>query len=138
MRAEFTDAELLAYVDELLPAERMAAVENELRSAPGLRSRVARLMQDRDQGGHTLSEIWRRFRLSCPSREQLQSFLERTLDAAWMDFVDFHVHSAGCRYCAANLEDLARSGPGTSDATSRRQKIFRSSAGHVRKLEDGT
>lgn len=136
MSLEFTDAELLAYVDELLPADRMAAVENELRRAAGLKSRVVRLMQDRDQGGHSLSEIWRRFRLSCPTREQLQGFLARTLDAGWMDFVDFHVHSAGCRYCAANLEDLARSAP--ADAEIRRRKIFQSSAGHVRKVEEGS
>src|SRR5262249_5120999 len=41
MSAEFSDAELLAYLDEGLPVERMAAVETALRASADLRNRTA-------------------------------------------------------------------------------------------------
>jgi len=132
MSQEFTDAELLGYLDEALPVERMTAVENELRSSVGLRQRVAGLRNSRDHQGHSVSDIWRRGRLSCPDRRQLGSYLLGALAQDCAEYIEFHLQTVGCRYCQANLADLQEASQPTEAATARRQKFFQSSAGYVR------
>jgi hypothetical protein len=127
--ALITDAELLAYLDEMLPAERAAAVERELRSSAADRQRVAVLARRRDQGGHTVGEIWRRQRLSCVTRGQLGSYLLGTLDAELAGYIEFHLRTVGCRVCAANLHDLETASRTEGDSRQRRRKFFESSAG---------
>ncbi len=86
----------------------------------------------RDVGLHSLGEIWRRHRLSCPSREQLGNHLLGVLDKDAANFVKFHLEISGCRTCQANLDDLKRrhtDSPAVVD--SRRKKYFESSAGHL-------
>lgn len=136
MPDSFTDAELLAFLDEGLPVERMTAVENELRQSAELRTRTAVLRQQRDAAGHSVGEIWRRERLSCPTRHQLGSFLLDALPSKLTQYIQFHLDTIGCRYCAANLDDLRQSAQQESAATAqRRQKFFQSSAGHMRRPE---
>ncbi len=138
MAADFTDAELLAYLDEGLAVERMTAVENALRTSAELRNRSAVLRQKRDAQGHSVGEIWRRGRLSCPTRHQWGSFLLGALPAELAQYARFHLETVGCRYCAANLDDLRQSelqSQASSETTQRRQKYFQSSAGYVRKFD---
>ena len=73
--SSLTDAELLAYLDEALPADTMADVERWLRGDTAGLARVASLSARRDAGVHSLSEIWRRHHLSCPSRQEWGSYL---------------------------------------------------------------
>lgn len=127
----YSDHELLAFLDEMLPAEQMTAMENALRHSEALRRRVAGLAQRRDQGHHSVGEIWRRQRLSCPSRSQLGSYLLGTLDAARADYIEFHLHTVGCRYCTANLADLEESRQTSPEIETRRRKFFQSSAGYL-------
>ena len=134
MAENFTDAELLAYLDEALPVARMAAVEDGLRRSEPLRSRTAALRQQREATGHSVGEIWRRSRLSCPTRHQLGSFLLGALAAEHADYVRFHLETVGCRLCAANLDDLRQASQPSSEAEQRRRKYFESSAGYVRRL----
>ena len=134
MATDFTDAELLAFLDEGLPVERMSAVESELRQSAKLRTRIAALRQQRDVAGHSVGEIWRRGRLSCPTRHQLGSFLLDALPVELKQYIRFHLETIGCRYCAANLDDLHQSAQQESSETAqRRQKFFQSSAGHIRR-----
>ena len=136
MPDNFTDAELLAFLDEGLPVERMTAVESELRQSAELRTRTAVLRQQRDAAGHSVGEIWRRERLSCPTRHQLGSFLLDALPSDLTQYIQFHLDTIGCRYCAANLDDLRQSAQQESTATAeRRQKFFQSSAGQMRRPE---
>lgn len=136
MPDDFTDIELLAFLDEGLSVERMAAIENALRQSDELRTRTSALRQQRDSAGHSVGEIWRRERLSCPTRHQLGSYLLDALPAELTQYVQFHLQTIGCRYCAANLDDLRQSAQQTSaETTQRRQKFFQSSAGHIRRPE---
>jgi hypothetical protein len=84
----------------------MAQVEQALREQPELLAELAAVHARRDVGVHGLGEIWRAHRLSCPSREQLGSYLLGVLDEAAADYVTFHRDVIGCRYCQANLADL--------------------------------
>ncbi len=129
-----TDAELEAYLDEGLPAERMAEIEAQLRSDPKLLERLAMAIGRRDAGVHSLGEIWRRHRASCPTREQLGSLLLGVLDEPEADYIKFHLKTIGCRYCEANLADLARRHEESGQQIAhRQQKYFQSSAGYLRK-----
>jgi len=103
-----SEAELEAFLDEALPAEEMARIEQLLRQEPTLREKLAELQARRDSGVHSLSEIWRRHRISCPSRETWGSFLLGAVDPAMAAAMRMHLEVMGCRYCQANLADLQR------------------------------
>ena len=53
----FTVAELEAYIDESLPVERMAAVEEALRRDPDLLRTLETINGRRDAGVHSLGEV---------------------------------------------------------------------------------
>ena len=134
MPSDFSNAELEAYLDEALPAARMAAIEDALRNDEGLTKQLAAINGRRDAGVHALGEIWRRRRLSCPTREQLGSYLLGVLGPDHVDYVKFHLESVECRYCAANVEDLrAQQSAAETDVSARRRRYFQSSAGYLRK-----
>ncbi|MEZ6130204.1 MAG: hypothetical protein R3C59_16080 [Planctomycetaceae bacterium] len=125
----WTDRELCSWLDEMLPASRMAELEQQLRSDQVLQNRVAGLIHDRDQGGHTVGEIWHRAGLSCPSRSELGGFLLETLPTDQAAYIEFHLLTVGCRRCQANLQDLEDHASPSSDSPTRRRKFFESSAG---------
>jgi hypothetical protein len=133
MRSEFTIAELEAYLDESLPIERMTAIEAALRDDTELRERLTATNGRRDAGVHSIGEIWRRHRLSCPSREQLGSYVLGVLPVDVSEYVKFHVESIACRYCAANLADLQaqQSAAEAGQSQQRRRRYFQSSVGHL-------
>lgn len=127
-------SDLDAYLDEALPPEEMARVERALRNDPELRERLARINARRDAGVHSLGEIWRRHRLSCPSREQLGSYLLEALPDDAADYITFHLEVVGCRYCKANLTDLEeQEAEAPEEVETRRRKYFQSSVGHLRR-----
>ena len=124
----WTDRELTAWLDELLPAERMAAFENQLRQDGALRARLAVLIRHRDQGGNTIGEIWQRARLSCPVRTELGAYLLGILSHDAAAYVEFHLNTVGCRVCQANLHDLEEQSTQTGQVPDRRR---RSPGGHA-------
>jgi hypothetical protein len=135
MPVEFSNSELEAFLDELLPVERMTAIEEALRASEALQKRLAAINGRRDAGVHSLGEIWRRHRLSCPTREQLGSYLLGVLPRDAADYSKFHLETIGCRYCTASITDLkARQSAAEAEiAERRRHKYFQSSAGYLRK-----
>ena len=132
MTQRFTQSELEAYLDEALPPDEMTKVEAELREQPELLRNLAVINGRRDAGLHTLGEIWRRYRVSCPTREQLRSYLLKAVSNEMASYIDFHLKEAGCRFCIANLNDLERQQEETKDEKStRRRRYFDSSAGYL-------
>jgi hypothetical protein len=124
---------LEAYLDEALSADEMALVESALRADRDLTRRLAAINGRRDAGLHTLGEIWRRHRISCPAREQLGSYLLGALNKETRDYLEFHLKTVGCRFCLASLEDLERRHKETREsAASRHRKYLDSSAGYLR------
>jgi anti-sigma factor RsiW len=130
----YSDTDLSAYLDEALPPEQMAVIESALRGNSALLARLSGIGQRRDAGQHTLGDIWRRHRLSCPSREELGSYLLGAMSDEAAAYVKFHIETVGCRVCQANLEDL-RAQQSEADRTSdtRRRKYFQSSAGYFKR-----
>src|SRR5882672_7080361 len=125
---DITREQMHAYLDERLPDADTARIEQALRQSDSLRQRLRLVMQERDRGEHSLGAIWRRERLSCPSREQLGSYLLEALDPELMDYVAFHLETIGCACCKANLADLkALQEEPVKQAQQRRRKIFKSS-----------
>jgi hypothetical protein len=120
---------LVAYLEDALGDEENSAVENALRDNDTLRRQLRAMIQERDRGEHTVGAVWRRRRLSCPTREQLGSFLLGALDPEVHDYVAFHLRTIGCAFCLANLADLQAQQEQTSQAVERRKRVFDSSAG---------
>jgi hypothetical protein len=127
--APIDDEALRDYLAETLPADRMARVEKALRDSAELRERLEAVRQGREDGGlHSLGAIWRRSRLTCPSRQQLGSLLLDALDPDLADYLTFHIEVVECPYCAANLADLKGKAEATGPAArSRHARILHSS-----------
>lgn len=135
MKHEFSSSDLAAYLDEALPAAEMARIEEAVRSDAQLLSELAEIVQRRDQGLHSLGDVWRRHRLSCPPRQQLGAFLLDVLEPEAANYVMFHISEVGCRYCAANLDDLRREQHKLDpERPKRHRKYFDSSAGYLRRI----
>lgn len=126
---EYSDEELLGFLDESLPADRLAELERALRDSEPLRNRLANAARNRDDGAHSVGAIWRRLRLTCPNRGELGGFLLGTLDAQQSQYIEFHIRTVGCRLCAANLDDLKQAAEAPPIQQARARKFFESSAG---------
>ncbi len=130
----FRQSNLEAFLDEALPPEEMTRIEAALRSDPELARRLAEINARRDAGVHSLGEVWRRHRVSCPSREKWGSFLLGAMPPEAADYMKFHLEVVGCRYCQANLADLeSRQAEGHEQVHTRRRRYFESSAGYLRR-----
>src|SRR5580704_18100810 len=101
----FTREQLSAYLDDALSSGETAQVEQALRQSDALRRQLRGLMLERDRGEHSIGAIWRRQRLTCPTREQLESYLLQVLDSEQQEYIRFHLDNIGCAFCLANLAD---------------------------------
>jgi hypothetical protein len=96
------------YLHDALPEAEMAAVEKALRGSSELHQLLSEVRDEEDRGEHSVGAIWRRERVSCPSRDQLGGFLLGAGDADLLDYIHFHLETIGCPYCHANLDDLKK------------------------------
>jgi hypothetical protein len=123
------DSTLRAYLADTLSAEDQARVEKALRESAELRAQLEDVRQNRGVAGlHTLGAIWRRGRLTCPTRQQLGSALLDALDPALAAYISFHLDVIECPFCQANLADLkAKTAQPTTATQQRRNRILKSS-----------
>ena len=127
-----SDSLLQAFLDDLLPELQMTEIEQRLRAEPELVQRMSSIIEGRDRGVHSIGEIWRRHRLSCPTREELGSYLLNALMPDQAKYIEFHLQQVGCRYCQSNLDDLRKlQSTAPKENSSRRQKYFQSSVGRL-------
>jgi hypothetical protein len=127
---ELIDDEMLrSYLAESLPSGEMARVEKALRESSEMRARLEDVRQNRgDLGLHTLGAIWRRGRLTCPTRQQWGSYLLDALDPDLADYYTFHLDVVDCVFCRANLADLrGKAEQAAPAAQTRRKRIYHSS-----------
>ncbi len=123
------DETLRSYLADALPAGDLARVEKALRDSAELRARLEDVRQDRgDPDLHTLGAIWRRGRLTCPTRQQLGSYLLDALDPDLADYLKFHLDVVECPFCQANLADLnAKASQPAAAVKNRHNRILKSS-----------
>ena len=130
--SDITREKLHAYLDDALTDAETAQVEQALRGSEPLRRALRLAIQERDRGDHSLGAVWRRERLTCPTREQLGSYLLQVLDEAQQDYIEFHLKAVACPFCVANLADLqALQKESAPQAKERRRRFFQSSAGYL-------
>lgn len=133
MKQHFSESDLQAYLDESLMPTEMAAIESAIRNDPRLLQQLSMLNRRRDAGLHSLGELWRRERLTCPTRDQLRELFTGAPATAATSYAKFHLETVGCRYCLANFEDLQRQQQeAPASASSRRSRFFQTSAKHLR------
>lgn len=128
-----TEQVLIAYLDDALGEAETSYIERELRSSSELRSQLRQLLADEDRGDHSVGAIWRRRRLSCPSREKLGSYVLGVLEPDHHDYVTFHLELVGCPFCQANLADLKNQDRDAAPAQDFRRRVFDSSANLLKK-----
>lgn len=132
MTRPMRQADLEAYLDEALPSEEMVEIEKRLREDRALVEQLAAIHARRDSGMCSVAEVWRRHRLSCPTREQLSNHLLGIAPEAMTQYITFHLEVVGCRYCRANVTDLEnQQSEAQETAQTRRRKYFQSSAGYL-------
>ncbi len=88
-------------------------------------------LDSEDNASGLIRETWRDNLLSCLKRSTLGAYALETLDEEWRDYVHFHLESAGCETCRANLEDLRRDDP--TETAELRERICASSVGFLKK-----
>ena len=134
-----TREQLHAYLDDALSESELALIEQALRESEALRQRLRQAMQERDRGEHSLGAVWRRERLTCPTREQLGSYLLQVLDDNEWAYIEFHLTTVGCPFCVANLQDLQtlQKEP-VPQSRERRRRYFESSAGYLHVAREGS
>ena len=120
---------LSGYLEDSLNDSETAAIEKALRDSEPLRRLLRSLMLERDRGEHSIGAIWCRQRLSCPTREQLGSYLLGALESNLQDYIQFHLETVACAFCAANLADLQQRQESAPKIQQRRKRFFESSAG---------
>ena len=126
------DALLRAYLSDTLPAEEQARVEKALRDSASLRARLEDVRNNRAEAGlHTLGAIWRRGRLTCPSRQQLGSYLLDALASDLASYITFHIDVVECPFCQANLADLKSQTDNSARASQTRRHRFLQSSQHL-------
>jgi len=129
--APIDDAALRNYLVDALSPEESARVEKALRDSAELRARLEEVRQNRADGQlHTLGAIWNRARLTCPSRQQLGSYLLDALDPELASYLTFHLEVVECPFCLANLADLkaqSQAAAVTHASKSRQRRILQSS-----------
>jgi hypothetical protein len=129
--APIDDAALRDYLVDALSSEDSARVEKALRDSAELRARLEEVRQNRADGQlHTLGAIWNRARLTCPSRQQLGSYLLDALDPDLASYLTFHLEVVECPFCLANLADLKAQSQAAAVAhasKSRQRRILQSS-----------
>lgn len=131
--APITAETLRAYLADALPDAETAAVEKALRDDPAVQALFAEVRQGEDRGEHSVGAVWRRERLSCPSREQLGGYLLEALDPELLDYIRFHLDTVGCPFCRANLDDLQKlHAEPPAPRSARRKRIVDSSAGMLK------
>ncbi|SMP39022.1 hypothetical protein SAMN06265222_101236 [Neorhodopirellula lusitana] len=128
----FSDAQLVAFLDEELQPELSSKLESALRADPELQQRLTVLRGQNLAGLHSIGAIWRRGRLSCLDRPQLAAFLAGTLPTEEADYARFHLDEIHCRVCNANVDDLKQAAAENNESQDRRDRLFQSSAGHLR------
>ena len=132
MPSFYSASEIEAFLDEALEPDQMAQIEASMRDDHQLLGQLAEVISRRDAGIHSLGEIWRQYRISCPSREGLGSYLLNVLSAEHQLYVQFHLETIGCRFCKANMDDLKERQTGSAEGHSgRRKRYFESSAGYL-------
>ena len=129
---------LIGYLEEALPSEAMARVEEHLRHSEEWREARRGGLGEVGSGDHSVATVWRRHRLTCPSRDRLGAYLAGGLIPDESDYLQFHLEVIKCRWCLANLSDIEteqRSAPAAGmDASSdrhRRRRFFETSVGHL-------
>jgi hypothetical protein len=129
--APIDDMALCNYLADALAPEESARVEKALRDSAELRARLEEVRQNRADGQlHTLGAIWNRARLTCPSRQQLGSYLLDALDPDLASYLTFHLEVVECPFCLANLADLktqSQTAAVTHASKSRQRRILQSS-----------
>ncbi|MFT7620647.1 MAG: hypothetical protein ACI97A_004305 [Planctomycetota bacterium] len=71
------------------------------------RSMISSLREEAEGLTISVGDLWVKERISCPHRDILLAYVNKSLTAPEMDFIDFHLETVECPYCQADATELA-------------------------------
>ncbi|MGL6075412.1 MAG: hypothetical protein ACRC8S_14750 [Fimbriiglobus sp.] len=129
-KEKITRQQIEQYLHDALPVTEATKIEKAIRDEPALLALVNQVRRESDVGEHSVGAIWRRARLSCPSREHLGMFLEEILDDDHREYIQGHLQLVACHMCRAMLDDLqCLAAEPKAKQVARKKRIVDSSAG---------
>jgi hypothetical protein len=135
--SDFSDEELVAYLEERLCETESARLEKAMRDSADLRVRASQLLGNQSEEGVSPGAVWARHGLSCPDRTTWSSYLLGLLDdPELVRYAQFHLETVGCRRCRANVEELQTAMTGDPQREERQRRHFESSIGRLRQIID--
>ena len=88
-------------------------------------------LEEEERASDLIRSAWSENLLSCLKRSTLGAYALGVLEKEWSDYVAFHIETARCETCAANLADLKSEE--TPEAARARERVFQSSVGFLKK-----
>jgi RNA polymerase sigma-70 factor (ECF subfamily) len=107
--------------------ERLARLASRHPRGPQCRD----FLEEEEQASDLIRTTWAENLLSCLKRSTLGAHSLGVLEKEWSDYVVFHIETAGCETCAANLADLQSED--SPEAERVKERVFQSSVGFLRK-----
>ncbi len=133
---EFSDEDLVSYLEERLCEAESSRLEKALRDSPELRVRMSQFLGERTSSEAAPGAVWARNGLSCPDRTSWSAVLLGLVDDAdLLRYATFHLETIGCRRCRANVEELQEAIQGDPERTKRQTRYFESSVGRLRDIQ---
>ena len=132
---EFSRELINAYLEDALSETETIRFEKVLLANEEAQKWLRIVREERDRGEHSFGSIWRRERLSCPSREELNGYLHEILEEDAQAYIEFHLTIVACPTCIANRDDLREKQSEKQEDTQRRRMFLDSSAAMLSKIK---
>ncbi len=96
-------------VDAVESGTMSPGLDDHIELCSACRSMLSSLREESEGLTISVGDLWVKERISCPHRDILLAFVNKSLSKQEMDYIDFHLNQIACPYCqaeATELEDL--------------------------------
>ena len=70
------------------------------------RSMVTSLREESEGLTISVGDLWVKERISCPHRDILLAYVNKSLSGEEMDYIEFHLETVECPYCQADVMEV--------------------------------
>ena len=81
-------------------------LEDHVECCPACSSMVTSLREESEGLTISVGDLWVKERISCPHRDILLAYVNKSLSQEEMDYIEFHLEVVECPYCQAEVMEL--------------------------------
>ena len=96
-----------ALVDAVERDDLRPDIEDHVGLCEACASILASLREESEGLTISVGDLWVRERISCPHRDILMAFVQKSLGQLEMDFIRFHLETVECPSCQAEVEEIS-------------------------------